>query len=181
MNTPPIQWYGEFVLNPQTSTPKYSLSKESGYYPVMDSLIGRDGKISLFLMESTASGSKESPSTPPMKLQAKGSLNLTGLKYFFIDGKLSGYACGNPNPNATYKYKGKDRNNPFYANNRNDGFLFIIHTNPDNPIPSSFEMIVLSNAKPVIASYLQMLRLGGFKEVLESMREQATTNTLSLI
>ncbi len=132
-------------------------------------------------MESTASGSKESPSTPPMKLQGKGSLNLTGLKYYFIDGKLSGYACGNPNPNPTYKYKGKDRINPFYANNRNDGFLFIVKTEPDNLIPSSFEMMVLSNAKPVIASYLQMLKLGGFNEVLESMREQATSNTLSLI
>lgn len=180
MNTPPIQWYGEFTLNPQTTTPKYVLTKESGYYPVIENLKGRDKKISLFLMESTKSGSKDSITTPPMKLQAKGSLNLTGLKYYFIEGKLSGYACGNPYHKETYRCNGKDKTNPFYEN-RNDGFLFIFKNESGNPVPSSFEMIVLSNARPVIASYLQMLRVGGFNDVLESMRTQATANLLSPI
>ena len=77
----------------------------------------------------------------------------------------------------TKTYSTKNKPNPFYEN-RNDGFLFIFKTESDNPLPSSFEMIVLSNAKPVVASYLQMLRVGGFNDVLKSMREQATSNTL---
>lgn len=31
-----------------------------------------------------------------MRLQAKNSLNFTGLKDYFVDGKLSGFAYGYP-------------------------------------------------------------------------------------
>ena len=39
---------------------------------------------------------KDGANVPAMRLQAKDSLNFTGLKDYFIDGKLSGFAYGYP-------------------------------------------------------------------------------------
>lgn len=111
-----------------------------------------------------------------MKLQAKNSLNFTGLKDYFVNGRLSGFAYGYPLSAETYGSKRKP--NPFY-NFRDDGFLFIVHqdqtatTAPEKIKPSSIELVVLDGAKVLISSYCKMLQIGGFDEALAALRKQA--------
>ena len=87
MSTPRIKYYAKMVNTTQTGkvTPKYTITAQAGYYPPMEQLKGRDGLVSMNLMEKL----KEGENVPSMRLQAKGSLNFTGLKEFFIDGNES--------------------------------------------------------------------------------------------
>ena len=102
MNIP--VWYADFNISTKEGkkTPRFTSGMEWGNYSPINALRGKDGKISLYLLESTQSGSKESTSTPPMRLQAKESLNLTGLKNYYVGGEISGYAFGNPDEKPTY-------------------------------------------------------------------------------
>ena len=99
-----------------------------------------------------------------------------GLKEYFINGKLSGYAYGYPLADKNYS---KDKkSNPFFEY-RDDGFLFIIHqdktatTTKDQIKPDIIELIVLEGAKVLIASYCKQLMIGGFDEAIKALREQA--------
>ena len=157
-------------------TPKYVITAQAGYYPPMDEIVGKDGKISMYLQVSKDSGSKKD-NAPAMKLQAKNSLNFTGLKdYFTNNGKLSGFAYGYPL--AVKTYSGKQKPNPFFAY-KDDGFLFIVHqdqaaaTEAGKIKPSCIELIVLEGAKILIAQYCKMLQMGGFDEALAALRKQA--------
>ena len=171
MSTPNIRYYAKMVNTTQTGkkTPKYTIIAQAGYYPPMEQLKGRDGLVSLNLMEKL----REGDNIPSMRLQAKNSLNLTGLKEYFKDGKLSGYAYGYPLDKPTYSKKEKP--NPFYEY-KQDGFLFLIHQDeqvPENQVPTSIEFIVLEGAKVLISAYCKQLVMGGFKDALEQLREQA--------
>lgn len=171
MSTPNIRYYAKMVNTTQTGkkTPKYTIAAHAGYYPPMEQLKGRDGQISVNLMEKL----REGENVPSMRLQAKNSLNLTGLKEYFKDGKLSGYAYGYPLDKPTYSKKEKP--NPFYEY-KQDGFLFLIHQDeqaPENQVPTSLELIVLEGARVLISAYCKQLVMGGFKEALEQLREQA--------
>lgn len=173
MITPNIRFYARLELNHNSKkTLKYTIVKKAGYYEPMEYLIGRDGNISMYLMEKL----KEGNNVPSMRLQAKDSLNFTGLKEYFIDGKLSGYAYGYPLKDETYSSRKKK--NPFYPY-KEDGFLFIIHqdlsalTPKERITPKEIELIVLEDAKVLIASYLKQLMMGGFDEVLGMLRQQA--------
>lgn len=177
MNTPNILYYGFMERITGTQTPKYVITHEAGYYEPISQLIGRDGKVSFFLIPKRES---QPSSTPPVFLQAKNSYNLTGLKDYYQDGKISGFAYGYPNQEPTYKYKGKDAKNPFYEN-RQDGYLFIIHNdkeNLSNLIPSSIELVVLESAKVLISAYCKQLVMGGFDDVLQALRKQAQTGNV---
>lgn len=169
MNTKPnIKLYARFEAIGAKKTPKYRVCQMVGYYPPMDALKGRDGQISMYLMEKL----KEGVNVPSMRLQAKDSFNFTGLKEYFADGgKLSGYAYGYPPDTPTYSAKCKT--NPFF-DCRNDGFLFMFDGGtPSNPTPATFELIVLEGAKNLIASYCKMLMAGGFNEELANVRKIA--------
>ena len=171
MSTPRIKYYAKLVNTTQTGkvTPKYTITAQAGYYPPMEQLKGRDGFVSMNLMEKL----KEGENVPSMRLQAKGSLNFTGLKEYFQDGKLSGYAYGYPDPRPTYS--SKDKPNPFFEC-KQDGYLFLIQEDPSDPtnvIPTSIELIVLDSAKVLISAYCKQLTMGGFDEVLEQLRGQA--------
>lgn len=173
MSTPRVKFYAKLVNSTQTGkvTPKYTIIAQAGYYPPMEQLKGRNGLISMNLMEKL----KEGENVPSMRLQAKGSLNFTGLKEFFIDGKISGYAYGYPDPRPTYSSKNKA--NPFF-DCRQDGYLFLIQadqSDPTNTIPTSIELIVLESAKVLISAYCKQLTMGGFDEVLEQLRKQAVS------
>lgn len=172
MNTPNIRYYARLVnTTGGNKTPKYTIVAAVGYYPPMDDLRGRDGKISVYLTEKL----KEGERVPAMRLQAKKSLNLTGLKEFFVDGKLSGFAYGYPFDKPTYSKDNKP--NPFYPY-KDDGFLFIIHgdsKDTSNITPIYIELIVLARARPLIADYCKMLQMGGFDEVITLLRKQATS------
>lgn len=174
MTTPNIRYYAKMVYNQeqQGKTPKYTIREQAGYYPPMDTLKGRNGLISMYLMEKL----KEGENIPSIRLQAKNSLNFTGLKEFFTNGNLSGYAYGYPLSSKTYSGKGKT--NPFYEY-KDDGFLFIIHQNKnaqtakEQITPSAIELIVLEDAQVLIPSYCKMLTVGGFDEAIKSLRKQA--------
>ena len=172
MNTPNVRYYARLENSTERGrrTPKYTITAQAGYYPPMEHLRGRSGLISMNLLEKA----KEGENVPSMRLQAKGSLNFTGLKEYFQGGKLSGYAYGYPYNAPTYGNK-NPRKNPFleYAD---DGFLFIIHQDedvPDNVTPTCIELIVLEHAKVLIPTYCKMLVMGGFDETLSALREQA--------
>lgn len=172
MIQPNISYYARLDYD-QTSkkTPKYVITAEAGFYPPMEQLKGRNGKVSMYLMEKL----KEGANVPSMRLQAKDSLNFTGLKDYFVDGKLSGYAYGYPLQDATYSAKKKP--NPFFCY-KQDGFLFLVHQNDkaasgqDKIRPSCFELIVLEGAKVLVSSYCKQLLMGGFDEALKALREQ---------
>ena len=170
MNIPPITYYAVFELNTPkgNKTPKYTIVSSSGYYPPMHKLKGRDGQISMYLMEKL----KEGLSVPAMRLQAKGGLNFTGLKDYFEDGKISGYAYGNPYERETF---GKEEKaNPFFKH-KDDCFLFQMHDATDSEgkqIVKSFELIVLSGRKSFGAAFCKALQQGCFDEALRGVREQ---------
>lgn len=155
--------------------PKYTMQEVWGKYTPMQHLIGRDGKISLVLQDSKTSGSKDSTSTPPMKLQAKNSINLTGLHNYYTGCDVCEYAYGNP-----YKPKDETKFNPF-KDNLKDGFLFrFLYEDGDN-VPKGFEMMVIPNVESLIRNRCEMLIMGGYNRTLENARKQATDNPLSLI
>lgn len=171
MNTPNIRYYARMVNTTQKGkkTPKFTIVEQVGYYPPMEQLKGRDRLVSMNLMEKL----KEGDNVPSMRLQAKASLNFTGLKGYFIDGKLSGYAYGYPLDKPTYS--SKEKPNPFYEY-KQDGFLFLIEQDekePTNQVPTSIELIVLEGAKVLISAYCKQLLMGGFDEALQALREQA--------
>lgn len=178
---PNIRYYARLADTTEKGkkTPKYTIAEEAGYYEPMQHLVGRSGLISVNLMGKRKDGDS---SIPAMSLQAKNSLNLTGLKDYFIDGKLSGYAYGYPYDKETYSAKKKP--NPFYEY-RKDGFLFICHydeatlakepTNEEVEAlrPSEIEFIVLERGSTLIGAYCKQLVMGGFDEVLADLRKQA--------
>ena len=172
MNIPNVRYYAR--LNNSTDkgrkTPRYTIAAQAGYYPPMEHLRRSDGLISMYLVPQDR-GDKSS--TPPLRLQAKDGLNFTGLKDYWIEGKLSGFAFGYPLNKPTYS--SKEKPNPFY-DYREDGFLFIIHedkNDPTNLIPSCIELIVLERGMVLISAYCKMLVMGGFDEAIAALREQA--------
>lgn len=170
MTTATISFYSKFALVHGTSTPKYTLVELAGYYPPMQDLVGKDGRVSFFLTDCLSDDGR----APAKRLQGKNSLNVTGLKNLFTKaGELSGYAYGYPLDKETYSKKKTP--NPFFKF-RDDGFLFLFEK-PDIAdglkLPKSFEMLVLNGGKILIASYAEQLRAGGFEKALEALRGQA--------
>lgn len=93
MITPNIRYYAKMEYDTNSKkTPKYVIKAEAGFYEPMEHIKGRNGLVSMYLMEKL----KEGANVPSMRLQAKDSLNFTGLKDYFVDGKLSGFAYGYP-------------------------------------------------------------------------------------
>ena len=142
----------------------------------MEKVKDRNGDVSMYLLASRDSGSNKD-NAPAMKLQAARSLNFTGLKDYFVDGKLSGYAYGYPLEAETYSKEKKP--NPFFEY-KDDGFLFMVHhddtasTEAEKIRPSYIELIVLEGAKVLIPAYCKQLMMGGFDDALRALREQAT-------
>lgn len=173
MITPNIRYYAKMEYDTNSKkTPKYVIKAEAGFYEPMEHIKGRNGFVSMYLMEKP----KEGANIPSMRLQAKDSLNFTGLKDYFVDNKLSGFAYGYPLADKVYSCK--KIKNPFYEY-QNDGFLFIIHqdqkaaTAPKQIRPTFIELIVLNGAKVLISSYCKQLIMGGFDEAINQLREQA--------
>ena len=174
MSTPNMRYYAKLEYAPNSpKTPKYIVTAQFGYYQPMEQLKNKKGLISMYLLEKL----KEGENIPAMRLQAKDSLNFTGLKDFFVDGRLSGYAYGYPFEKEVYGGK-KKKSNPFFQY-KEDGFLFMVHQNQKgvNEVekirPDYIELIVLEGAKVLISSYCKMLQMGGFDEDLRQLRKQA--------
>lgn len=179
----PIQaecvYYALFEYDRESGkTPVYVRTRAFGcYLPLSRLKCARGhnkGKVILYLLPK---GENQPNNAPSMKLQAVRSINFTGLKDCFT---LSGCAYGYPNGEKTYS--SKKMPNPFYEN-RNDGYLFLFHTQEDvsgngadnKVIPGSFELLIFENAKPIIASYCQQMKLGQFNTLLMNCRYRATS------
>jgi hypothetical protein len=167
VSQPKIAFYGVLSYDKSSGkTPKYVLSKAAGFYPPFNELRGRNGRVSFYLMEKL----KEGANVPSMRLQCtKNSLNFTGLKDYFIDGKISGYAYGEPLQEPTFSKKNKA--NPFYEY-KSDGYLFILKQ--DGNIPFEIEFLIIDGGKVLIPRYLKQLMMGGFDEEIEELRKHAT-------
>lgn len=175
MIQPTIKFYGRLDYNPKSGkTPKYVLVRAWGNYSPVDELKGRDSMVSMYLLPKREG---QSSNCPQMHLQAKGSLNLSGLKDYFINGKLSGFAFGFPPSTPTYSSKAKP--NPFYPSYTEDGFLFVVHQDKEAPTsaeqqrPDYIELLVLDGCKILIGSYSKQLSAGGFDEILNVLRRDS--------
>lgn len=103
MIQPTIVFYGRLDFDSKSGkSPKYVLTSVWGNYSPMKTLRGRNGMVSMYLLPKREG---QSSNCPQMHLQAKGSLNLSGLKDYFINGKLSGFAFGFPPSTPTYSSK----------------------------------------------------------------------------
>lgn len=148
--------------------PKYSVSDAAGYYPPMESLRGKDGRISMYLLPAKESGVTKA-NAPAVRLQAAGNLNFTGLHGDIVNGRLRGYAYGYANGAETYGGK-KPRRNPF-CKYRNDAYLFLVHWLDGASRPSSIEMAVLAGARSMAAAHCNSLKAGSLD--FKSLRDKA--------
>ena len=173
-----VVFYGRLEYTTGTATPKYVLTKHFGDYAPIDPLIGRDGKVSVFLTEKT---NPDNADAPTMRLQGKASVNISGLKNYFVDGGKVARACyGTPPKGATYGGK-KPKPNPF-AENATDGFIFLLGdvTEVDNAegkqvaIPKYIEWLTIPNANRLVGTYVSGFAKGGYVELLEQLRGSAS-------
>lgn len=157
-------------------TPKYRIEREALEYPPMAKLVGIDGFVSMYYKPNQS----KKPDAPEMNLQAKDSLNFTGIKFLLSDGDMQTYAYGNPMGEQTYSKKEKP--NPCYER-RFDGYLFIMHYDqPAQSRPTSIELIVLAGdeadrMEKMVPSYCKQLQIGVYDTELEALRRQATPST----
>ena len=174
MNQPKVRMWAKFVLSPKSGkTPKYVLTDAWKWVDELKDLVGRDGYISLYLCQKREGQPSDAPS---MYLQAKCSLNLTGLKDLFVDGMMSNYAWGNPPKAVTYGTK-KPRLNPLVKYVA-DGFLFVFHYDYEIKLgvmerPLSFELLWLESAGLMIPQHCKSLQMGAYDEILKKCRDEA--------
>lgn len=172
-----VAYYAKLEYTTGTATPKYVISKQFGDYQPIDQLIGRDGKVSVFLTEKT---NPDNADAPTMRLQGKASLNISGLKNYFVEGgKVAKASYGTPPKGDTYGGK-KPKPNPF-ANNGTDGFIFLLGdvvetTDAEGKqiaIPKYIEWLIIPNANRLVGTYVGGFAKGGYVELLEQLRGSA--------
>lgn len=174
MNNPKIRMWAKFGLRQNSGkTPKYVLTDAWGWVEELKDLVGRDGYISLYLCQKREGQPADAPS---MYLQAKSSLNLTGLRDLFVDGVMSNYAWGTPPKTVTYGAK-KPRINPLIKYVA-DGFLFLFNYDFEVKLgemerPLSFELLWLEGAGLMIPQHCKSLQMGSYNEILRKCREEA--------
>lgn len=58
MNRPDILYYARMVntTTPEMKSTKYTITEQTGFYPPIEELRGKDGKISMYLMEKLKEG-----------------------------------------------------------------------------------------------------------------------------
>ena len=177
-NHPTVRFHAilELVTPITTKYPKYRLKYWGGERAYLDmlytNLTGRinkeTGRKEIHIVLKPNQTTKTS--APEMNLQVKGGQNLTGLKQWFQEGRLSGYAYGEPSDDKVFGNK-NPKPNCFYPF-RTDGFLFRCtpSSDPTNVIPTQIEWIVLQGGQGVkihAAQYLTLLRNGGLDTELE--------------
>lgn len=173
MFTPDVRVWAKFVLDVHTKTPKYVLSEIAGNYAPFEALKGRDGRVSFYLIGGDVYNTEKS-SRPELHLQGKSSINVSGLKFQTEDDVPTRFAYGNPPEEKTYSKK--DKPNPFYPY-KDDGFLFMFSNaiRIGEPMPDSFELIVIAKAKYLVMQHCRTLHDGGYDEMLKSLHDQAVS------
>lgn len=163
-----IRMWAKFEFDPDSkATPKYKLSENYKWVEELQSLVGKNGFISLYLCQKREGQPSDAPA---MYLQAKGSYNLTGLKDLYRDNKPSGFAYGYPFNGSEYGGK-KPMPDPLLKY-KDDGFVFLFNYG-NNGLPKSFEMLWLCGAKQMITQHCKTLEIGGYDEELKKCRAEA--------
>lgn len=150
--------------------PRFDLVSMYGYWEALDKLKNHKGQIFLVKVQSDKNGHrKQGGTTPEYYLQctpAKSkSICFTGLRFLYDDGGQTLFASGEPSDKP--KLKG-DVDNPMYEQ-RNDGFLLLF-----SPDMERLEILVIQGGRNLIDAYRKQLSCGGFNEVLDEMRQNAT-------
>lgn len=158
-----LKYYAVMEDVTKGKTPKYEITRQRGYFPEMEQLKGKGGKISFYLME----GRKKANEIPDMYLQGKNSLNFTGLKWYCLPVEGVGYAYGGAMDAQTY---GKDKKvNPFY-DCRDDAYIFIVHQQKETTRPSMIELFVLEHQKALAAAYCKAVKDGKLNDIIQQLK-----------
>ena len=166
---PALVYYAVLVDCTKGKIPKYKIQYEHLSYPPMKDLVGKDGFVSMYLKPN----STHKPDAPEMNLQAKDSLNFTGLKYLLSYGKIR-WAYGNPMQAQTYSKEHKP--NPFYKY-RHSCYVFRMHNKGFNR-PMTIELFVLDGCErdameQMAPTYCRQFSMGCYDEVIAALRMQA--------
>lgn len=153
--------------------PRFDLVACAGYWEPLERLKNYRGEIFFNLIPSDKNEyRKQGGTTPEYYLQVtpakSGSINFSGVRFLYEEGKEKLFASGEPSKQA--KLKGGVIN-PMYAR-REDGFLFIFSKDMQ-----TLEVIVLEGGGTLIDAYRKQLSCGGLDDILVSMRKQAKSNT----
>ena len=146
-------------------TPKYTEIGRFGDYPPFEDLRGRDGKVSMYLKEHYS----KSGNAPALNLQAKNSLNFTGVQWHC--GVVGGrYAYGEPNRNPYYSKE--RRPNPF-ADYWDDGYLMQFTYRDGDPLPRYIEIMVIDRARELVKGLCNRMAAGWYVRTFAALRERA--------
>lgn len=148
-------FFGRFELCGDTFTPKYVLAQWAGRYEPWRHLVGRDGKISVYLQTSISEGND----APRYRLQGKNSVNITGL-----------WACGENvyfgQPPRGQKYSAKQMDNPF-AGHEMDGYLFIFDAEG-----AAFEMFIFKGQRLTIGQVAKDVANGFYAKEIADLEQR---------
>lgn len=151
--------------------PRFDLVSMYGYWEALEKLKNHKGQIFLIKIQSEKNEHrKQDGTTPEYYLQctpAKSkAINFSGMRFLHTDKKETVFASGEPSDRAKLK-GGVD--NPMY-HQRNDGFLFLFSQDMDR-----LEILIIQGGRNLIDAYRKQLSCGGFDEVLDEMRRNATS------
>ena len=177
---PDIAFYGYFTRDnskvkrngqlQERKTPKFILSKVSGYWQGYDHLTTKKGELYVNLIASDRNANrKQSSTTPEYYLQCrpstcKGSFNLSGLRLMQNEEEKAWTCAGEPSQEITLR---SGDTNPLIAEAQ-DGFVFIVD--------KSFqwlEMWVITGQRLMIDAYRHAFTLHRYDLDLEQIRSTA--------
>ena len=178
MNLPTVRFRAmlERVLNGK-KTPKYRITQVAGSAEFWGELLanekGRDEKVNVYLKGELELIKAKAESTDSFLQFTRDGMRLTGLYEYLRDGKMSGYAFGNPLPTATFQ----DKPNWLYPY-KDDAYLFKFYPNRQNHndmIPVKFEWVVLQGGEVerIKQKCLTMFMNGGFDKDLSELPLQS--------
>ncbi len=151
--------------------PRYDLVAMAGYWPALDKLKTRDGKVYFNLVPSDKNRNRQQGGTAPdYYLQCNpakmGSVNFSGVRFYTDEGRLTSVASGEPYDKEKLR---SGMPNPMYEQ-RKDGFLFLFSDDRER-----LEVLVLEDGLRFIDAYRKQLYFGEFDDILNDMRRQAVS------
>ncbi len=149
--------------------PRFDLVSLAGYWSALDNLKNYQGKVFLNMIPTDKNENrKQGGTTPEYYLQVNpakiGSINFSGVRFQYQDGKETAFASGEPSDQP--KLKGGVIN-PMYKQ-KDDAFLFMFSNDMQ-----TLEVLIVSNGRLLIDAYRKQLADGYFNSVLSILRNQA--------
>ena len=156
-------------ITTQRKQPRYDLVAMAGFWSALSKLKNYKGKLFFNMIDTDKNEyRKQGGTTPEYYLQCAPSksktINFSGIRFQYMDGKETIFASGEPSNSP--KLKGGVIN-PMYEQ-RNDGFLFLF-SNDRNVL----EVLIIEDGRELIDAYRKQLSIGGFNDILDTLRRQA--------